>query len=68
MTAYGEYEAPPGVEVPDRQPAFCPYCGHDGAFNGQGPFHGGYRSRCTACGLSFVTFVPGFTGQPTSPE
>jgi hypothetical protein len=58
VTAFGEYETPSGVEVSDRQPANCPYCGYDGGFDGLGPFHGGYKSHCPDCGLAFVTFVP----------
>lgn len=30
-------EADPDV-VSDRTPAACPFCGHDGAFDGQGQF------------------------------
>ena len=57
-TAYGEYDAPEGVEVPARQPAHCPYCGHDGAFDGQGSYLQGYLHHCPDCGLQFATFLP----------
>lgn len=51
--------------VPTRQPAFCPYCGHDGAFDGtappvSNPFGGKeYRHRCPDCGYAFKTIEPG---------
>lgn len=58
-TPYGEYEAPEGVDVPARQPAHCPYCGHDGAFDGLGRTpDGGYRHHCPDCGLEFATYLP----------
>ena len=62
MNAYEEYDAPEGVEVSKRQPAYCPYCGHDGAFDGHGPYGSGYKSRCGECGLAFVTFAPDTAG------
>jgi hypothetical protein len=56
--AFGRYDAPDGVDVPMRQPAGCPYCGHDGAFDGQGSYGDGYLHYCPTCGLQFVTFLP----------
>lgn len=45
--------------VPTRQPAFCPYCGHSGAFDGQGGMNQDwYRHGCTNCGHSFATMLP----------
>lgn len=45
--------------VDDRQPAYCPYCGQDGAFDAQGPVgENGYQHHCPECGLQFVTFDP----------
>jgi TPP-dependent indolepyruvate ferredoxin oxidoreductase alpha subunit len=45
--------------VPTRQPAFCPYCGHSGAFDGQGGLaQDWYRHGCTNCGHSFATMLP----------
>jgi uncharacterized protein (DUF983 family) len=59
-TAYGEYEAPEGVEVPSRQPAHCPYCGYGGVFDGLGRTRSreGCRHHCPACGLAFATYLP----------
>jgi len=46
-------------DVPTRQPAFCPYCGHSGAFDGQGGMRQDwYRHGCTNCGHSFATMLP----------
>lgn len=56
--AFGEYDAPEGVDVSHRQPAYCPYCGHNGAFDGQGDYHKGYLHHCANCGLQFATFLP----------
>lgn len=45
--------------VPARQPAFCPYCGQDGAFDGQGALkQDWYRHGCGNCGHSFATMLP----------
>ena len=45
--------------VPNRQPAYCPYCGHDGAFDGLGPVADErYRHRCSDCGYTFITELP----------
>lgn len=50
--------------VSSRQPAFCPYCGYEGAFDGLSfaPFNtptaGGeekYRHHCPDCGYEFIT-------------
>lgn len=57
-TPYGEYDTPEGVAVPARQPAQCPYCGSDSAFDGQGRYGDGYLHHCGACGLQFATFLP----------
>jgi len=46
--------------VSDRQPAFCPYCGHDGAFDGHGrvPGDGPWSViRCADCGFRFAIEV-----------
>jgi transposase-like protein len=45
--------------IANRQPAFCPYCGHDNAFDGLGSYGEGYRHHCPSCDLTFVTFLPG---------
>jgi tRNA(Ile2) C34 agmatinyltransferase TiaS len=58
MTVYGDYETPDNTEVSDRQPAFCPYCGQNGSFDGQGGYSKGYLHRCGDCGLQFATFLP----------
>jgi len=57
-TPYGEYDTPENVEVPARQPAHCPYCGHEGAFDGQGRYGDGYLHHCGDCDLQFATFLP----------
>lgn len=49
--------------VPTRQPAFCPYCGQDGAFDGLGSRSTGsgetqYRNHCPECGYEFITIHP----------
>lgn len=48
--------------VPDRQPANCPYCGQDGSFGGLGtsttPDEVRYRHHCPACGYEFITITP----------
>ena len=44
--------------VPDRQPAFCPYCGESPAFGGLGEYGDGYRHHCPECGQEFATFLP----------
>lgn len=51
--------------VATRQPAFCPYCGHDGAFDAVGATTGGwndkerhYRHHCPECQYEFVTITP----------
>lgn len=44
--------------VSDRQPAYCPYCGQNGSFDGQGKLGKGYRHHCPDCGQVFVTYPP----------
>lgn len=50
--------------VSDRQPAYCPYCGQTGSFDGQG-FVGTnhpesrYRHHCPECGYEFITITEG---------
>jgi len=60
---------PDESEVKERRPAFCPFCGHDGAFDGQGIFtdtvtvrrrgtettikRKNYRHRCSECNGHF---------------
>jgi len=45
--------------VKTRQPAFCPYCGYSGAFDGQWLVQEGwYRHGCGNCGYSFATQLP----------
>jgi len=45
--------------VPTRQPAFCPYCGQSGSFDGQGqPREDWYLHHCGECGYRFVTCLP----------
>lgn len=45
--------------IPTRQPAFCPYCGSQGAKDGLGSQgENGYRHHCPDCGHEFATFLP----------
>lgn len=57
-TPFGAYEPPEGVEVPARQPAYCPYCGSEKAFDGLGSEGHGARHGCPQCGLVFETYLP----------
>jgi len=44
--------------VADRQPAYCPYCGHEGAFDGQGAYGDTYLHHCGECDQQFATVEP----------
>lgn len=48
--------------VPDRQPAHCPYCGQGGSFGGLGTTatatEDRYRHHCPECGYEFITITP----------
>jgi len=44
--------------ISDRQPAYCPYCGHNGAFDGLGEYTDGYKHHCAECGQEFLTVLP----------
>ena len=44
--------------ISDRQPAYCPYCGYNGAFEGLGEYTDGYKHHCTECGQEFLTVLP----------
>ena len=44
--------------ISDRQPAYCPYCGYNGAFDGLGKHTDGYKHFCGECGQEFLTVLP----------
>jgi len=45
--------------ISNRQPAYCPYCGTQKGFDGQGHRgERGYQHHCGECGQQFITLLP----------